>query len=297
MRSPPPPAPALVGMVVGGRYRVIQLLGSGGTGQVYLAELCDSTRSGKVGPRRRFALKMLRDEHCDEPELVARFDREAMAAARIRHPNVLAVESAPTRWEGDGERCRFFVMELLVGLDLADTLSFTGALGQARSVRVAEGAALGLGAAHEAGVIHRDVKPENLFLVHAPDGREQVKVLDFGFSHLPGDPDATHGRVVGTPEYMAPEQARGVEADPRADIYSLGVVLYEMLAGHVPFTGNYPRGARRHARERPPPIHGAHVSAPLDAVVRRALEKDPEARFLSMAAFREALLAALPGAG
>jgi eukaryotic-like serine/threonine-protein kinase len=298
MRSSQAPAPALVGMVVGGRYRVIQLLGSGGTGQVYLAELCDSTRSGKPPvPRRRFALKMLRDEHCDEPELVARFDREAMAAARIRHPNVLAVESAPTRWEGDGERCRFFVMELLVGLDLADTLSFTGSLGQARSVRVAEGAALGLGAAHEAGVVHRDVKPENLFLVHAPDGREQVKVLDFGFSHLPGDPEETRGHVVGTPEYMAPEQARGAAADPRADVYSLGVVLYEMLAGHAPFTGSYARVAKRHARERPPPIHSALVSAPLDAVVRRALEKDPEARFPSMAAFRAALRASLPGAG
>ena len=141
------------------------------------------------------------------------------------------------------------------------------------------------------------MKPENLFLVHAPDGREQVKVLDFGFSHLPDDPHEASGRVVGTPEYMAPEQARGAAADPRADVYSLGVVLYEMLAGHAPFTGSYPRVAKRHARERPPPIHDSLVSAPLDAVVRRALEKDPEERFPSMAAFREALLAALPGAG
>jgi eukaryotic-like serine/threonine-protein kinase len=283
---------------VGGRYRVIQLLGSGGTGQVYLAELCDSMRSAKLAaPQRRFAIKVLRDEHHDEPDLVARFDREAVAAARIRHANVLAVEGAPTPWEGDGERFRFFVMELLVGLDLADTLSFTGALGPARSVRVAEGAALGLGAAHAAGVVHRDVKPENLFLVHAPDGREQVKVLDFGFSHLPDDPDEALGRVVGTPEYMAPEQARGAPADPRADVYSLGVVLYEMLAGHVPFTGEYPQVAQRHARERPPPLRCSNLSVELDAVVRRALEKAPEARFPSMEAFRTALLATVPGAG
>jgi serine/threonine-protein kinase len=275
---------------VGNRYRVIQLLGSGGTGQVYLAELCS-------GPRRRFALKVLRAEHRGEPDLVARFEREAVAAARIHHPNVLAIEAAEASREGDGELPRFFVMELLVGLDLADTLAFAGSLGPARSVRVAERAALGLGAAHAAGVIHRDVKPENLFLVHAPDGREQVKVLDFGFSHLPGDRNEARGHVVGTPEYMAPEQARGAPADPRADIYSLGVVLYEMLAGRVPFVGEYPEVARRHARERPPPILRAGLSADLDAVVRRALEKAPEERFPSMEAFRAALLMALPTLG
>ena len=286
---------------MGNRYRLIQLLGSGGTGQVYLAELCDPGCGRMTGqsavPRQRFALKVLRAEHRGEPELVARFEREAVAGARIHHPNVLAIEGVEAHGEGDSERPRFFVMELLVGLDLADTLAFTGALGMARSVRVAEGAALGLGAAHAASVIHRDVKPENLFLVHAPDGREQVKVLDFGFSHLPGDVAEARGRIVGTPEYMAPEQARGAPADPRADVYSLGVVLYEMLAGRVPFAGEYPEVARRHARERPPPILRANVSAELDAVVRRALEKAPEARFPSMEAFRAALLATLPGGG
>jgi serine/threonine protein kinase len=225
---------------------------------------------------------------------VARFEREAVAAARIHHPNVLAIEGVEAHEEGDGERPRFFVMELLVGLDLADTLAFTGALGPARSVRVAVGAALGLGAAHAAGVVHRDVKPENLFLVHAPDGREQVKVLDFGFSHLPGDGGEARGRVVGTPEYMAPEQSRGAPADPRADVYSLGVVLYEMLAGRVPFVGEYPEVAQRHARERPPPLLRSSVPVELDAVVRKALEKAPEARFPSMEAFRAALLATLP---
>jgi serine/threonine-protein kinase len=287
-----------VGTVVGNRYRVIQLLGSGGTGQVYLAELCDSLRSAKIAPpRRRVAIKVLRDEHRDDADLVARFDREAVAAARIQHPNVRAVEGAPTPWDGDGERSRFFVMELLVGLDLADTLAFTGALGPARSVRIAEGAALGLGAAHAAGVVHRDVKPENLFLVHAPDGREQVKVVDFGLSRLRDDTDEASGRVVGTPEYMAPEQSRGAPADPRADIYSLGIVLYEMLAGHAPFVGDYAAVAQRHARERPPPILTTPLPAELDAVVRRALEKDPDARFPSMEAFRIAMLASLAGVG
>ena len=301
MRRASTPPPGFVGTVVGNRYRVIQLLGSGGTGQVYLAELCSPAGSSVTGksapPRRRFALKVLRKEHRGEPELVARFEREAVAAARIHHPNVLAIEAAEAHGEGDEERPRFFVMELLVGLDLADTLAFSGKLGAARSVRVAEGAALGLGAAHAAGVIHRDVKPENLFLVHAPDGREQVKVLDFGFSHLPGDGGEARGRVVGTPEYMAPEQARGAPADPRADVYSLGVVLYEMLTGRVPFAGEYPEVAQRHARERPPPLHRPNVSADLDSVVRRALEKAPTARFPTMEAFRRALLATLPTLG
>ena len=300
MRRSKLPVPALVGTVVGNRYRVIQLLGSGGTGEVYLAELCDPLRSAKIAaPRRRVAIKVLREEHRDDPDLVARFDREAVAAARIQHPNVRAVEGAPTRWvgEAEGERARFFVMELLVGLDLSDTLAFAGALGPARSVRIAEGAALGLGAAHAAGVIHRDVKPENLFLVHAPDGREQVKVVDFGFSRLPDDTEEASPRVVGTPEYMPPEQSRGAPADPRADVYSLGIVLYEMLAGHAPFVGDYAEVAQRHARERPPPILTTPVPAALDAVVRRALEKDPDARFPSMEALRIALLASLPSLG
>jgi serine/threonine-protein kinase len=265
---------------------------------VYLAEIeGDRRASPGVERRRRVAIKVLRAEHRAEPELVARFDREAVAAARIHHPNVRAVEGPPMAAEGDGERSRFFVMELLVGLDLADTLSFAGALGPARSVRVAEGAALGLGAAHAAGVVHRDVKPENLFLVHSPDGREQVKVVDFGFSHLPGDAEDARGRVVGTPEYMAPEQSRGAPADARADIYSLGVVLYEMLAGHAVFAGDYAEVALRHAREAPPPIAAALAPAELDAVVRRALAKAPEARFPSMEAFRIALLASLPPVG
>ncbi len=298
MRRSLVPAPALVGTVVGGRYRVIQLLGSGGTGQVYLAELIDARSSAKLAvPRRRVAIKVLRDEHRDDPGLVARFDREAVAAARIAHPNVRAVEGAPTPWEGDGERSRFFVMELLVGLDLADTLSFTGALGPARSVRIAADAALGLGAAHAAGVVHRDVKPENLFLVHAPDGREQVKVLDFGFSHLPDDREEASGRVVGTPGYIAPEQSRGAPADLRADIYSLGIVLHEMLTGHIPGAGDHPQGDPRPARKVPPPIRTTPLPPALEAVVRRALDEDREARFPSMEALRIALLASLPGSG
>jgi eukaryotic-like serine/threonine-protein kinase len=194
-------------------------------------------------------------------------------------------------------------MELLVGLDLADTLAYSRTLGPPRAVGIACGAADGLAAAHAAGVVHRDVKPENIFLVHAPDGREAVKLLDFGYAWMPGDAAAqVHAVAVGTPEYMAPEQARGAPALATADVYSLGVVLYEMLAGRPPFSGSYPGVAHDHAGRPVPPLRdekggGCHISPELDAVVARALAKDPAARFASMTALREALLGTPEAAG
>ncbi|WP_437726540.1 serine/threonine-protein kinase [Sorangium sp. So ce861] len=281
-------AEALVGKLLCNKYRVVQLLGSGGVGHVYLA---DRTGRPQEAAPSRVALKVLRAELRDDPLLVARFEREADAASRVRHPNVLRVEALERA--GDAP-C--FAMELLVGLDLADTLSFTRSLVAARAVRIAADLAAGLEAAHRAGVIHRDVKPENVFLVHAADGREIVKLLDFGFSFIAGQGEgALFPRVVGTPEYMAPEQAQGAPSAPAADVYSLGIVLYEMLAGRVPFQGAYPAIAEKHAREPPPPPHRLHpgllMSRELDAVVRKALVKDPRGRFASMAELRQALLA------
>ncbi|XXX79714.1 serine/threonine-protein kinase [Sorangium sp. So ce134] len=281
-------AEALVGKLLCNKYRVVQLLGSGGVGHVYLADRAG--RPHEAAPPR-VALKVLRAELRDDPLLVARFEREAGAASRVRHPNVLRVEALERA--GDTP-C--FAMELLVGLDLADTLSFTRSLVPARAVRIAVDLAAGIEAAHRAGVIHRDVKPENVFLVHAADGREIVKLLDFGFSFIEGQGEgALLPDVVGTPEYMAPEQAQGAPAAPAADVYSLGIVLYEMLAGRVPFQGPYPAIAEKHAREPPPPPHRLHpgllMSRELDAVVRKALVKDPRGRFASMAELRQALLA------
>ncbi|AUX21103.1 hypothetical protein SOCEGT47_015810 [Sorangium cellulosum] len=281
-------AEALVGKLLCNKYRVVQLLGSGGVGHVYLAERLERPHEAAAA---RVAVKVLRAELRDDPLLVARFEREAAAASRVRHPNVLRVEALERA--GDAP-C--FAMELLVGLDLADTLTFARSLAPSRAVRIAADAAAGLEAAHRAGVLHRDVKPENLFLVHAADGREIVKLLDFGFSFTQGQGEgALFPRVVGTPEYMAPEQAQGAPAGPAADVYSLGIVLYEMLVGRVPFQGPYPAIAEKHGREPPPPMHRLHpgllVSRELDAVVRKALVKDPRGRFASMAELRQALLA------
>ena len=328
-------AESFVGTIAAGRYRVIQLLGSGGTGHVYLAEPMPSDRGlAPVGAPARVALKVLRVEHETNAALVARFEREAAAAARIRHPNVLEVNGIERTREGR----RFFAMELLVGLDLADTLAFSRTLRPTRAVRIAAGVAEGLGAAHRAGVIHRDVKPENIFLVHAPDGRELVKLLDFGFASLQepqesdsgpnssrGDgapnsyrvqaaeassppsgprppPSSRRSTVVGTPEYMAPEQAQGAAPHPSADVYSLGIALYEMLAGRVPFVGDsYPAIAYQHLGQQPSPMSRYNpalgISNDLEVVVARALAKSPEARFDSMEAVRRALLATPEAAG
>ena len=291
----PRPGPAaLIGRLIGGKVRLVQLLASGGTGHIFLGETRD---------RGRVALKALRAEHREVPELVQRFEREAEAAGRVRHPHVLEVFDPAEEQDG----VLSFTMELLVGLDLADTLANERSLAAVRAACLARAIAEGMGAAHAAGVIHRDLKPENIFLVHAADGRETVKILDFGFSWLPGDEDLPTPTnedgwpvVVGTPEYMAPEQARGEHPEPGADVYSLGVVLYEMIAGRVPFIGEYPAIAHRHSHDPPPPIRhlhpGAALSPELEAVVLRALEKDPFRRFLSMAELHRALCAT-PEAG
>ena len=201
----------------------------------------------------------------------------------MRHENVLEILAPPSA--PDEVPC--FVAELLVGLDLADTLAFEGALAPPRAVRIAVGVAEGLAAAHALGIVHRDVKPENIFLVHAADGREAVKILDFGLAYLPGDPRGPATISVGTPGYMAPEQAVGAPADPRADVFSLGAVLHEMLTGQLvdsAASGLVPRRSF------------VAPSPALEAVVARARARDPAARFPSTLELAFALLA-VPEAG
>lgn len=275
----------LVGLELGGRYRLLQVLGSGGIGHVYLAQPLDAEGLPTV------AVKVLRTELAHQHEALARFEREALAASRIRHENVIEVHGP----SGVHEGLRYFAMRLLVGVDLADLLASAARLAPGRAVRIALGAAAGLAASHAAGVIHRDVKPENLFLEHRPDGQERPRVLDFGSAFLVGDATlppleriTTRASVVGTPGYLSPEQAEGVLPHPAADVYALAVTLYEMLTGAPPYRGSsWLELLHLHASEPIPELR--FVSSDLGSVLVQAMAKRPEERFRSMEAFARAL--------
>ncbi|MCU0686984.1 MAG: serine/threonine protein kinase, partial [Polyangiaceae bacterium] len=261
-----------------GRFQITGLLGRGGMGVVYAA--LDLTL------RRKVALKLLQPEAVGSDEQRRRFVREARAAAAVSHPNIAQIYEV-----GEAEGEVFLALELVEGSPLREHLrQAAGALPEPEALSIAREIARGLATAHEAGVVHRDVKPENVMLT--PDGR--VKILDFGLAKLHGAPNAhdgptasaitTHaGLIVGSPGYMAPEQARGLPTNPRSDIFSLGIVLFEMLAGARPFQGPTSIDILSAIlRDEPPALRG--VSASLNAVVARCLEKDPAARYANAGA-------------
>ena len=285
MPSCPAKAPPLLGKVIAGRYRVVQLLASGGIGDVYLGEPIAPGRRTGPEARRRVAVKVLRDEHRDRPELSTRFRREAEAAARVRHDNVIGVIEMPS--EKDGVLC--FVTELLVGLDLADTLAYSGALGAARSAKIACGAADGLAAAHEAGVVHRDVKPENILV--RPDG--SAVLTDLGLARSALFRTLTrHDVAVGTLAYMSPEQCVGRPLDGRSDLWSLGVTLHEAITGRRAFDARHELELVYVIHNVDPPLPSALVAGVppvLEAVIVRCLARDPEARFAAAGQIEEAL--------
>jgi hypothetical protein len=277
--------------VLGQRYRLGRSLGVGGYGAVFAA---DDLQSGQ-----RVAIKVLSPAVSQSSEMLTRFHREAIAASRIRHPNIVDVLD----FDVDVDGTHFIAMEFLDGHDLADHLVTVGRLEPAIALGIAAQCAHGLAAAHRVGVLHRDLKPANVFLVDSGDGNERVKVIDFGISkltRLAGDfTDVTSAsKMVGTPRYMSPEHARGDELDGRADVYSLGVMLFEMLTGEPPFVG---RSAlelfARHLRaKRQPPsarVPALGTCPGLDALVVRALAAEREARFASMDDFADAIVACL----
>lgn len=285
------PDDAMIGTLAAGRYRILKLLGEGGMGQVYLAE--------HVAIEKRVALKILRAELAGKGEIVTRFQQEAISASRIKHPNVLDVFDF-----GQLENGRFFLaMEFLEGNDLADELSKRRVLGVSSGIRIALQMCRALAAAHESGVVHRDMKPENVFLQRTGDGEEIVKIVDFGIAQLRSkDAEATQtkrrltrtGMIFGTPEYMAPEQASGKHADPRSDIYSVGIIMYEMFTGAVPFTGDTFLGVlAKHLSDPTPLMHEIcpelGISSSLQSVIMHALEKDPGARYQTMFEFAQAI--------
>ncbi len=274
---------ALVGRTIG-ENRLVQHVASGGLGHVFVA----SHPSRKA----QFALKLLRPELENRALHLGRFDREAKAGSRIHHPNVLDVHGEA---KTDGA-FRFFTMELLRGLDLADTLQRQRTLAPSRAVRVARAIARGLDAAHAVGVVHRDLKPENVFLVHASDGREIPKVIDFGAAWVDGDSETAplqritirSSLAVGTPEYMPPEQLERVAGHPNADVYALGILLVELLTGRVPFQGStWQEVVHLHATRPVPRV--PNVSGPLADVIEQMVRKRPEDRFVCMSAVDVAL--------
>lgn len=219
----------LLGSLAAGRYRLVRLLGEGGMGRVYLAE--------HEAIQKKVALKVLRNEFSARTEIVTRFQQEAISASRIKHPNVLDVFDFGQLEDGSF----FLAMEFLEGNDLADELSRVHQVHPRRAVRVAVQVCRALGAAHSRGVIHRDMKPENVFLIGDPTA-PFVKLLDFGISKQQNGTAALTrtGMIIGTPAYMAPEQARGAHVDHRVDIYAVGAILYRALTGRCPFEAEDP---------------------------------------------------------
>jgi serine/threonine-protein kinase len=261
------PATLEPGRLFDGRYRMIRRIGSGGMARVFLAEDMDL--------HREVAIKVLQDRYNEDAQFVERFAREARAAAGLNHPNIVAIYD---RGQADGSY--YIAMEYLDGETLKDVILREGPLPERRAIDIALQLLAALRFAHRREVIHRDVKPHNVMVLR--DGR--VKVADFGIARA-GDSEMTEaGSIVGTAQYLSPEQARGQHVGPESDLYSVGVVLYEMLTGRVPFTGDSAVAiAMKHVQEPPVPPRQIvpAIPAELEAVVLRAMAKDPSRRYHS----------------
>ena len=254
-------------------------LGEGGMGTVYLCE--------HAVLRRRLAVKVLRRDLTSDPELVDRFRNEAIAASRIGQENVVDVLDFGTSDDGS----LYYVMEALEGRTLGAAIRDEGPLQVGRALDLLEQICRALAAAHARGVVHRDVKPDNILLVRREDGSEQAKVIDFGISHVPPSEGAARitraGAIIGTPEYMAPEQAAGEPVDERSDVYAVGVLAFEMLTGALPIEAATPIAtlvAHQVRTPDPPSARRASIPNEVDALVLRALAKRPEDRFEAMEA-------------
>jgi serine/threonine-protein kinase len=282
-----------IGVTVNGKFRVEALLGQGGMGRVY--------RARHLTLDRPVVLKMLHQAYSDDPQIVQRFQREARAASKLNHPNSIAVLDFGNAEDGT----LFMAMEFLGGRDLARVIAEDFPLGDARIARIGAQILSALAEAHVQGVIHRDLKPENVMVEPRREEPDYVKVLDFGIAKImspaAGEPKLTQaGLVCGTPEYMSPEQAKGAELDPRSDLYSVGVILYQMATGDLPFSSDTPVGyLTAHLsqipvapRQKRPDLQ---ISPALDGLITKALDKDPARRFQSAEEMRTALLAAVKG--
>jgi serine/threonine protein kinase len=286
--------PDLIGSEVDGRYRVLELIGEGGMGKVYLAEHVE------IG--KRVALKVLHPSYSRMPDLVERFRREARAASRIGHPNIVDVTDSGTTADGSV----YFVMEYLEGVELGSVIEREGALDVARALKITGQICRALAAAHREGIIHRDLKPENIFLITRDGTADVVKVLDFGIAKTTEAEAARErrltspGMAMGTPEYMSPEQAAGRAADARCDVYALGAIMYEMVTGIPPYSGdNFMEILTKKATQDPLPplIQRAELPGQVSDLVMAAMARNPDERPQTMEALEYELNKCLAGRG
>ena len=275
---------SLVGRTLAGRYRVDALLGRGGMGAVF--------RAHHLLLKRDVAVKVLHPELTSNEDISKRFDREAQSAARLDHPNVIPV----TEFGSTEDGMKYMVMQLLSGQELSDLLN--GPIDQLRAIELEIQILRGLEHAHGKGVIHRDLKPENVFVTEDHEGKEVLKLVDFGIAKIVGEDDGDTGKpltrlglVFGTPHYMSPEQATGSTIDQRTDIYSAGVLLYQMLAGRLPFEHDDPVSLIRMQVTVDPPPLPEWVSPRLARVVSMMMAKSRDQRYPDARSARKALQA------
>jgi beta-lactam-binding protein with PASTA domain/predicted Ser/Thr protein kinase len=257
----------LIGTVFDGRYRIIRKLGAGGMADVYLAE------DQELG--RPVAIKILNDRHAADDSFVERFRREAKNAAGLSHPNIVSIYD-----RGEAEGTYYIAMEFLDGRSLKELIVSRGQAPIKIAIDYARQILAAVGAAHRHGIVHRDIKPHNVLV----GGEGRLKVTDFGIARSGASQMTEVGSIIGTAQYLSPEQAQGAPVDQTSDLYSVGVVLYEMLTGQVPFTGDTPLEiAMKHLSEVPKPPSELREEVPhdLDSVVLRALAKEPGERYQS----------------
>jgi serine/threonine-protein kinase len=272
-------SPSLIGQVLDNRYKLVAKLGEGGMGEVYAAE--------HVHIEKRYAIKLLRTEIVSNPEAVIRFRQEARSSSSIGHRNIIAIEDFGTLSDGRIYMC----MELLNGAPLNDLIKQPLPMDRLLNIVIQTGH--GLAAAHAKGIVHRDMKPENIFVTVGPSGEDVPKILDFGIAKVSGNDGQNHltrtGTIFGTPFYMAPEQALGNSVNERTDLYAMGVILYELFAGSLPFQGESFMGIlTQHITTEAEPVAqraakaGRTLPPGLAEVITRCMQKDPARRYASM---------------
>jgi len=274
-----PAAPSMVGQILDGRYKIIRKLGEGGMGEVYAAE--------HVHIEKRFAIKLLRPEIVSNAEAVQRFRQEARSSSSIGHRNIIAIEDFGQMSDGRIYMC----MELLNGAALNDLIQTPQPVERLLNILIQTGH--GLAAAHAKGIVHRDMKPENIFVTIDANNQDVPKLLDFGIAKVAGNDGQNNltrtGTIFGTPFYMAPEQALGNPVDARTDIYAMGVIMYEVFAGSLPFQGESFMGIlTQHITTEPEPVaqRAAKANRPLPhglaEIITRCMQKNPAQRFSTM---------------